>query len=289
LSSEDLDPRHRRLAEKLKQLRRDAGLSAAALGEPLGWSQSKVSKLENARSSFTVPDIQSWLDRCNADDATRAEVLELAVDLGTRVRPWRRANRPDYETQQRARAAQDAETSGIAVFQSEVVPGILQTSEYARRLLEVHSLVPPDSIPATVIARLDRQAVLFDESKQFDIIITEAALRWRPGSVSLALAQLDRIGSLAALPNVSIGVITREAMETAKPLHSFVILRYADEPAVVQIETLTAEQEVTEPDDVALYEEFFADQRRHAVYGDDLYTLLARISDELRSLTASSQ
>jgi hypothetical protein len=87
---------------------------------------------------------------------------------------------------------------------------------------------------------------------------------------------------------VSIGVITREAMETAKPLHSFVILRYADEPAVVQIETL-AEQEVTEPDDVALYEEFFADQRRHTVYGDDLYTLLARISDELRSLTASSQ
>jgi hypothetical protein len=68
-----------------------------------------------------------------------------------------------------------------------------------------------------------------------------------------------------------------------------VILRYADEPAVVQIETLTAEQEVTEPDDVALYEEFFADQRRHAVYGDDLHTLLARISDELRSLTASSQ
>lgn len=284
MTNAEIHPQHQRLAARLKQLRQAAGVSAAALGQPLGWSQSKTSKMENGHSALVVADIECWLDAVQAADDERAEVLALARETGTRVRPWRHSDRPDGATQQENRGHRDAETSGIAVYQSEVVPGLLQTPDYARRLLEVHSLLPADEIPAAVLARMNRQTVLFDEAKQFDLVITETALRWRPGAVSVTLAQLDRIASLAGLPNVRIGAISRETQERceARPLHSFVLLRYSDAPATVEIETLTAEQEVTEPSDVALYEQFLTDQQKLAEHGRDLLALLDRIRDDLR-------
>lgn len=240
--------------------------------------------MENGRTALVVEDIESWLDRVDADAATRSELLAQAREIGTRVRPWRDADRSDTATQQAIRGRRDADAASIAVYQSEVVPGVLQTPDYARRLLEVHSLVTPESIPATVLARMDRQTALFDESKQFDLVITETALRWRPGSEAVQLAQLDRIASFAAFSNIRIGVISRETQELpeACPLHSFVIRRHTDEPASVEIETLTAEQEVTEPADVALFDQFFAHQLELAEQGPELLVLLDRIRGDLR-------
>lgn len=284
MTNAEIHPQHQRLAARLKELRQAAGLSAAALGQPFGWSQSKTSKMENGQSALVIADIERWLDAVRADDDERTEVLSLARETGTRVRPWRNSDRPDGAAQQETRGRRDAETSGIGVYQSEVVPGLLQTPDYARRLLEVHSLLPADEIPAAVLARLNRQTVLFDESKQFDLVITETALRWRPGPLSVTFAQLDRIALLAGQPNVRIGVLSRETQERceARPLHSFVLLRYADAPATVEIETLTAEQEVTEPADVALYEQFLHEQQELAEHGPALLALLERIREDLR-------
>ncbi|MBN9801267.1 MULTISPECIES: helix-turn-helix domain-containing protein [Pseudonocardia] len=284
MTDAEIHSQHQRLAARLKELRQAAGLSAASLGEPFGWSQSKTSKMENGNTALVIADIEQWLDRVQADDDARAEVLALAREIGTRVRPWRNAGRSDAGTQQDERARRDTETSGIGIFQSEVVPGLLQTPDYARRLREVHTLMPAEQIPAAVLSLMNRQTVLFDETKQFDLVITETALRWRPGPVSVTLAQLDRIASFSGLPNVRIGVLSRETQERteARPLHSFVVLRYADAPSTVEIETLTAEQHVTEPDDVELYEQFLAEQQNLAEHGADLQALLDRIRQELR-------
>ncbi|MBN9801310.1 helix-turn-helix domain-containing protein [Pseudonocardia alni] len=285
----DIHPQHQRLAARLKELRQAAGLSAAALGEQLGWSQSKTSKMENGHSALVLADIEQWLDTVHADEDVRAELRALAQEAGTRVRPWRNSNRPDGPSQQDARARRDATTSGIGVYQSEVVPGLLQTPDYARRLREIHSLLPAAEIPAAVLSLMNRQTVLFDESKQFDLVMTETALRWRPGPASVMLAQLDRIAALASLPNVRIGVLSRETQERAevRPLHSFVLLRYDDAPTTVEIETLTAEQEVTDPADVTLYEQFLAEQQRFAEHGPALLALLDRLRADISSNTPS--
>ena len=283
----DRDPtisqQQRWLAARLKQLRLDAGLSAEKLGSPLGWSQSKTSKIENGRTLPSVDDVRSWLDQCRVDDELRVELLDAARELTTRVQTWRQLHRAGPADQQRVRAARDAETTGLGIYQSEVVPGLLQVPEYARRMLEVHSEVPAADIPAMVAARLSRQAILFDETKSFDIVITEQAVRWRPGSIATTLAQLDRIATLAQLPTVSIGIVTREAQETAPLLHSFVISRYPDGAGLVEIDTLTAEQTVTDPVDIARYEQFLRDQQERAVHGTDLRALLDAIAADLRS------
>ncbi|GJF01418.1 helix-turn-helix domain-containing protein [Pseudonocardia sp. D17] len=278
-----LSQQQRWLAARLKQLRLDAGLSAEKLGSRLGWSQSKTSKIENGRTPPSVDAVRSWLDQCRADDELRVELLDAARELTTRVQTWRQLHRAGPADQQRVRAARDAETTGLGIYQSEVVPGLLQVPEYTRRMLEVHSQVPAADIPAMVAARLSRQAILFDDTKTFDIVITEQAARWRPGSIATTLAQLDRLATLAQLPNVSIGIVTREAQETAPLLHSFVISRYPDGAGLVEIETLTAEQTVAGPVDVARYEQFLRDQQERAVHGTDLRALLDALAADLRS------
>jgi transcriptional regulator with XRE-family HTH domain len=280
LSSAQPTDRRRKLATLLKQLRIDSGMSAQDLGDGVGWSQSKVSKIENGRTRPSLPDVKLWLERCGAEPALAAEIIELASLLGTEATSWQDVNREGAPTRQRTRAADQSAATSIAVYQSEVVPGLLQTPDYARRLLAVHSRIPPNDIPATVVARLDRQAAVLFSETAIEFVITETALRWQPGDATTSLAQLDRLAALDSLPNVSIGVIPIAALVHAKPLHSFVIVRN-DDDVEVQVETLTAELVIRESDDVLAYEEFFADQRAHAVHGAAMNELVRRIAGEI--------
>jgi transcriptional regulator with XRE-family HTH domain len=282
LSSAEPTDRRRKLATFLKQLRIDSGMSAHELGASVGWSQSKVSKIENGRTRPALPDVRLWLERCGADPVLAAEIVELASLVGTEATSWREVNREGAATRQRIRAADQSAATSIAVYQSEVVPGLLQTPDYARRLLAVHSRVPPEDVPATVVARLDRQAAVLFSETEIEFVITETALHWRPGEATTSLAQLDRLAALDSLPNVTIGLIPLSAQAHAKPLHSFVIVR-SDDDVEVQVETLTAELVIREPDDVLAYEEFFADQRAHAVYGAEMTELIRRIAEQVKA------
>lgn len=288
MSTEDPSVHRRRLAGMLKHLRLDAQLSARELGEAYGWSQSKVSKIENGHTIPKVDDVRNWLDHpdVKASDDVRAELLGLASEVSTQATAWREVNKQGFDVEQRKRAERDTDATAIAIYQSEVVAGFLQTPEYARRVFEVHSQVEPAGVPAAVLARMERQAILFDESKKFDFILTESALRWRPGSIAVSLAQLDRIGSLAKLPNVTVGVVPWANQAVAKPLHSFAIVRYG-EYVEVQVETLTAELTAADPGDVEAYEAFFEHQRDHAVYDAALDDLLSGVAADLRALIVS--
>jgi transcriptional regulator with XRE-family HTH domain len=282
LSSAEPTDRRRKLATLLKQLRIDSGMSAQELGDAVGWSQSKVSKIENGRTRPALPDVKLWVERCGATPALSAEIVQLASLLGTEATSWRDANRGGAAAGQRIRAADQSAATSIAVYQSEVVPGLLQTPDYARRLLAVHSRIPPEEVPAAVVARLDRQAAVLFSETAIDFVITETALRWQPGTAATSLAQLDRVAALDSLPNVSIGIISLAAQAHARPLHSFVIVR-SDDDVEAQVETLTAELVIREPDDVVAYEEFFADQRSHAVYGAKMTELVRQIAEQIKA------
>jgi transcriptional regulator with XRE-family HTH domain len=282
LSSAQSTDRRRKLATLLKQLRIDSGMSAQDLGDRVGWSQSKVSKIENGRTRPSLPDVKLWLERCGAGTELTAEIIDLASLLGTEATSWRDVNREGAPSRQRTRAVDQSVATSIAVYQSEVVPGLLQTPDYSRRLLAVHSRIPSEEIPATVVARLDRQATVLFSETTIEFVITETALRWQPGDATTSLAQLDRLVALDSLSNVSIGVIPLAALVHAKPLHSFVIVR-SDDNLEVQVETLTAELVIRESDDVLAYEEFFADQRAHAVHGAAMADVVRRIAEEIKT------
>ena len=138
-------------------------------------------------------------------------------------------------------------------------------------------MIDPSEIGATVVSRLERQTVLYDAGKSVDSVITEAALRWRPASTSVSLAQLDRLESLATLPNVQIGIVPLDVADSQVPLNQFVLFKLGEGLDIVTVETYTAEVSITDRQSVAAYEAIFNRHRASALYGEDALGMIDRV------------
>lgn len=275
-------PRRQRLAARLKSHRRQRGISGEQLAAQLGWSQSKVSKIENGRTCPSVGDVTVWLRTLHVVGPEQAELLELAEAVQTEATAWRALYRSGFVARQRAYAEMEAEARELLIYQPTVVPGLFQTAEYARRVLTLFGLIDVAEIGAAVTARLERQSVLYDETKTIDAVITEAALRWRPGPLAISLAQMDRLLSMTTLPNVTIGVVPLDAEASAIPVNQFVIFHGADGLDVVSVETYTAEVSVTEPEAVNTYREIFKRHQTNALRGEAAVELIEKLSSDIR-------
>jgi hypothetical protein len=159
-----------------------------------------------------------------------------------------------------------------------VVPGLLQTGDYIRRLILCGYPGGRDDLAAAVAARMDRQAVLHDDAKRLEFIIAEAALRWRIGPPAMMRAQMDRIMTAATLPSVTVGIIPLSTEVSAWHIHGFQILDDLSEgDATVRTETLTSGLSITDPADVERYRETYRDLRETAVFGQEANKILAAV------------
>lgn len=280
-TDDNLSSRRTRLGEQLQQLRNATGVSGRKMAADLGWSQPKISRAESGLNMPPIEDIRRWLDYCNASEQQKHEVLALADEVATEVVTNRELNRGGHAAQQRARIKHDADADHISIYQPEVVPGSLQTPEYTRRLLLAIGSATPDTVADSVAARMERQAILYDESKTISAVITETALAWQPWPASVSREQLDRLRTLAALPNVHIGIVSRERQKKAPTSNSFVLTHWPDGAMDVVTESLTAEVTITDPVDVAVYQDMFKQQQQYAAYGEDALLLLDRVASEL--------
>jgi len=122
-------------------------------------------------------------------------------------------------------------------------------------------------------------APLYDDSKHLEFVLTEAAVRWRLGPQSLMRAQVDRIITVSALENVTVGIIPQETEASVWHDHGFNILddRGDSGDPVVHVETLTNGLTITDPADVAAYKNAFAHLRQLAITGADAEALLRQI------------
>jgi hypothetical protein len=171
-------------------------------------------------------------------------------------------NRLGLAPRQREIAELEKSAHTIRTFQPVMVPGLLQIADYARRVMEMTYTASPD-IPAAVAVRMERQTILYDQSKQFEFIVTEAALRWRPGPAELMRAQLDRLASVGSLPNVALSLVPLG--ETPIPLlHPFVVFELEGE-ALVTVETYSTELQLHDTQDIDRYRQVLNQLRQAAV------------------------
>jgi len=261
-----------------------AGLNGYQLAEQVGISQSKVSRIEAGSAVPTVQEAGAWARAVGASDEVLADLVRRTEAALTEVERWRMALRHGLPHIQAEVRALEANARRISNFQPSLVPGLLQTAEYARRVFTLADVVGGQDYASAVAARVSRQEILFDEDRRFEFLVTEGALRWRPGPPKLLLAQLDRVGSVATLSNVSIGLIPQDVEATAVASHGFVIYgdREDDEEPFVRVEVIHGELTVSDPEDVAIYRERFSRLGSAAVFGEDARTLLARIAGDLR-------
>lgn len=270
---------HRQLMSELKRVREDANLSGQRLGELLNWSQSKVSKIENGRTRPSMNDIEAWAGACSLSEEDTANLLDIAEGVVSESRPWT-ARHGSLASRNSAIGQTEQEMTGLRNFQPAVFPGLLQTADYARRVITFLDVAGQRDVAAAVAVRMERQAVLYDTSKQFEFILTEAAIRWRPGPRSLMLAQLDRLKSVATMPNVTIGIIPLNEEATALCLGGFTIFESPDQPYVL-IECLATEHKLHDENEIAKYAVILDGLRGTAAMGADALTLIDEIRNEI--------
>jgi transcriptional regulator with XRE-family HTH domain len=276
----------RKLGAELRAAREATGLSGRALAAQLGnWSQAKVSRIENGVVSSTVEDIEAMLDALGVHGGRREQLLALAEEASESTVSWRVLHkggmaRWQYELDQLLRKA-----ARVRHFQPMIVPGLMQTAEYARQALELGNWTGQKDVDAAVVARLARQQILFEPScPQYHYLLGEIGLRWRPSdSIPLHRAQLDRIVTVSALPAVTVQVLRADSPTAALGLHGFRIYDFTDEnePTVVFVETISGEITISEPDNVATYIATWDQLTKSALSPEDSRAYIQQMSQTL--------
>ncbi|PRW61870.1 XRE family transcriptional regulator [Actinopolyspora mortivallis] len=248
-----------------------------ALGE--GWTQSKVSKLETGRQTATDSDVVDWLHACGASEPVVQRVLDELRELRVEEVTWRRQLRGGHQGRQSQIARLEQHATRIRGLSTALVPGLVQTANYARAVFTTQSDLhgterDPDE---AVRERLRRQEVLYEPDKRIDILITESALLHSVVPPADMIAQLDRLNTILALPNLRMGILPAGRTLPHTPIHGFWIL---DDHVLV--ENITAELRITDPDQIGVYETL-ADQLWSAAdVGNDASAILQRLTELYR-------
>ncbi|GAA1673379.1 helix-turn-helix transcriptional regulator [Fodinicola feengrottensis] len=266
----------RQLGARLRQLRKAAGLTGRQLGEATAQDSTRVSKLENGVQEPTDQDLVTWCTACGA--------LDQVESLRTEVR---RISTAYLELKQQAKAGMKrvlgahtnqryATTRRFRVYEQNVIPGLFQTADYAAAMLSswIDFLDTPNDLDEAVTIRLERQKILYDQRKRFEIVLDEHALYKRFGSISTQIGQLDRLLTVMDFPTVSLGIIPTDAARGPVPVPSIGFWIFND--TLAALETPTATLEVTKKSEIQLYARLFDGLRTNASYRSNARSLLTK-------------
>ncbi len=267
------------LASALRDLRKASGLSGERLARRCSMSQSKVSRIETGRVLPSMTDVEQILTALEIEGSTREELLTLAQVANTEYQDVRASVRRGLHHRQRELASLERAATEVRYFLPALITGLLQTPEYMQAAM--NTPIEPataDTDPAIAL-KLRRQAVLHDQSKNFEFILTESAVRWRLCTDSVMAVQIDRLVSLSRLPNINIGIIPISADIPDGAYHSFVVY----DAHLVTIELFTGQLVLRDPKDVDHYRDLFEFFASRALWEEDARKFLNRLSHTFRN------
>ena len=268
-----------RLGQELQRLRLLAGLSGEQIGKALGVHKSTVSRIERGDSVPSMQQVVAWAEATKAGEERRALVTYLAEVVVNEVITHReRLGGWGLAAEQEIVQREEETARVLRHFQMGLVPGLLQTAEYARRILTMAD--PSADIPQALANRLARQQSLYKADRAFEFILTEGALRYRPGEGDVLTAQLSHLTSVATLETVTLSVIPDDAPMFALTETAFILYedRTDDQPPFVKVDTPHASLSTSEPEAVQVYRDRLAAYRRSALHGTEAIDLVQSLA-----------
>ncbi|MFE4975181.1 helix-turn-helix domain-containing protein [Kitasatospora sp. NPDC056651] len=261
------------LGLRLRELRAEGGFTGRQLADRLGWTQSKVSKLETGRQTATHDDLKAWADGVGQPQAAAELSARLrAFESGTRS--WRRQLAAGHKPVQDTLTAEHDRTRVMRAWEGAMIVGILQTPDYARHIfsayVDLHQ--SPRDIEDAVRARIQRQESLYRPGKKYHVVMGESALRALVCPPAVMAAQLDRLSGAIGLDTVSLGIVPFEASLKLPPANGF----WIHDDRLVIVEDWHAELWLDQPDNVALYQRVWDTLADTAVYGADAHRVITR-------------
>ena len=254
--------RRRRLAAALRQMREARQLSCADAGKAVGWSESKISRIETGRVGVRQPDLERLLDLYEVSGDER--VALLALRRQATHRGWWHSYADALPAYFEDYVGLEDGARSLFTYQNQLVHGLMQTEDYAAAVIRAaQPAASVDEVERQLAARTTRQALLTAASPlQMWTVLDEAVLRRQVGGISAMRSQLARIQEIAALPNVTMQVLPFDTGAHASMGTSFELLQFpeAGDTAIVYIEDQTSSQ----------YLEAIADIERYTLVFDHL-------------------
>ncbi|GAA0330565.1 helix-turn-helix transcriptional regulator [Actinoallomurus spadix] len=201
--------RRRRLSAELRQLRASAGMTLEQVAERLEFSTAKLRFIENAQwVRPNIGDVRALLDVYGVKDARQHEEL-LTLAREGRQRGWWQPHSKMLSETYTTYIGLEAEASTLLTYQPLVIPGLLQTEDYARALVEnPHDEVSDQVTSDRVAVRMQRQQILTGPSPlSLWAVIDEAAIRRPVGGPEVIHGQLERLAEAARMPSVTLQLI----------------------------------------------------------------------------------
>ena len=271
--------RRRELGTLLRTLRTDRGLTGEEVTERLLFSPTKLSRIETGQSGASARDIRDLCDLYEVTDAERENLMTLARE-GKQRGWWQHYDLP-YGTY----VGLEAEAESIHTYMSGVVPGLLQTEEYARAMLRAEvQPFSPETLRQRSQARLDRQAHFAEgvdgRQQEYHGVLDEAALRRAVGGRRVMAAQLRRLAEWATRDNVTVQVIPFETGAHPAMESNFSILNF-EQPfvsGIVYVEGLVGNIYLERQADLERYRQIFSRLRSIALSPSDSISFITKAS-----------
>lgn len=276
--SSSVQQARRALADRLRELREDAGLTGRELAHRCGWHESKRSRIESARTAPSQADIRAWCAACGADGQADELIAMLRAVRGMFVE-WRRLHRDGLRRQQQSRLPLYERTRQFRAYSSWLVPGLVQTRGYTEAVLRTIQRQGdlPDDVAEAVNARMERQHVLHNGNHRFALLVEETVLRNAVCDAEVMAGQLGHLITVGSLPSVSLGIIPMGVGRARWPAEGFWIF----DEAQVNVELITGYLTITQPHEIAGYARAFTELASSAVYGARARTLITAAIDAL--------
>ncbi|NUP17449.1 MAG: helix-turn-helix domain-containing protein [Streptomyces sp.] len=278
--------RRRKLGAELRALRTEAGLTSGEAARLVGWHQSKVSRIETGASGVKPADVRLLLDAYGVRDAQLRELLLVLAgsDEGGGRHHWWHAYRGVLPPTYRDFISLESQASAMRTLETSVVPGLLQTPEYARAVTRaaVSGLdeAADERLDALVAVRLARQDVLHaDPPLKLCAVLDEAVLRREIGGPEVMARQLGRLMEAARLPQVRLQVLPFAAGEHIGITGPFVIFSFSStsDLDVVVLDHLTSSLYLERKEDLQAYTEAFNALRIHALSPEESLDYIAAL------------
>ncbi|MGW1953957.1 helix-turn-helix domain-containing protein [Streptomyces sp. NPDC001920] len=273
--------RRRRLGQELRRLRELKGMTAEEVAERLLVSQSKISRLENGRRSISQRDVR---DLCGVYEVEDHRIVDSLMQMAKDSRQqgwWHSFGDIPYSVY----IGLETDAASLRVYDPQVVPGLLQTKQYAEALIA--GALPETAsteIEKRVQVRMRRQERISTEENPLRLwtVLDEAALRRVVGNKSLMRDQLEQLVEQSQLPHVTVQVIPFEMGAHPGLNGQYAILEFPDaaDSSVVYIEGVTSDLYLEKANDVQKYSVMYEHLRAQALNVDQSRQFIADIAKE---------
>ncbi|GGS20699.1 MULTISPECIES: helix-turn-helix domain-containing protein [Actinokineospora] len=269
--------RSRELGDALRQALKAAGLTGQEASRRLGWSPSKVSRLLLGARGASERDVSSILLLCGVNGAERARLLSLCREPGGWIQ--RLGKLP---TQLKTLVDHENQASAIDEFEPTLVPGLLQTVDYAQAIVRANTNVPPHEVEERVVARTARQQ-LFRRARppRFAFYIHEFALRLPVGGPEVMADQLNHLVRMSARDNILVRVVPASVGAHAALAGAFRLMEFPHYKPIVYLESENSSLFLERPEEIAAYRGILSALAETALGAGESRQVVAELASEL--------